>query len=111
MTDRFNTIAGWVLFAGIVMLGSSIVAGEAFNIACGGRYTLLELLARMNESIGSNIEAIHEEARSGDVRDSQAAIDAARDALGYQISVGFEEGLRRTIEWYRAEQESASEGE
>ncbi len=77
------------------------VAGQAFNVACGGRYTLLDLLAKLNQIIGSNIDPVHEPARAGDVRDSQASIEAAERALGYHVSVGFEEGLRRTVAWYR----------
>src|ERR1051325_5201780 len=52
------------------------IAGRAFNVACGGRYTLLELLGKLKAIIGSTIEPIHEEARPGDVRDSQASIEA-----------------------------------
>jgi len=62
---------------------------------------LLDLLARLKEILGSNIEPIHEAARAGDVRDSQASIEAAERGLGYEVSVSFEEGLRRTVEWYR----------
>jgi nucleoside-diphosphate-sugar epimerase len=76
-------------------------AGRAFNVACGGRYTLLDLLARLKEILGSDIEPLHEAARAGDVRDSQASIEAAERALGYRVSIDFEEGLRKTVDWYR----------
>jgi UDP-glucose 4-epimerase len=78
------------------------VAGRAFNVACGGRYTLLELLNQMKEFLGSDIEPVYESPRAGDVRDSQASIEAAQQGFGYQVTVGFEEGLRRTVEWYRS---------
>jgi UDP-glucose 4-epimerase len=81
----------------------NVVAGRAFNVACGGRYTLLDLLGRLKEITGSAIEPIHEEARPGDVRDSQASIDAAAQAFGYRIKVDFDEGLRRTVAWYQAQ--------
>ena len=77
------------------------LAGKAFNVACGGRYSLLELLSEIRKILGSEIEAIHEPARAGDVRDSQASVEAAERELGYKVSVEFEEGLRRTVEWYR----------
>lgn len=77
------------------------VAGRAFNVACGGRYTLLDLLTRVKEILGSDIEPVHEAARPGDVRDSQASVEAAKRAFGYSVSVDFEEGLRRTVDWYR----------
>jgi UDP-glucose 4-epimerase len=79
------------------------VAGRAFNVACGGRYTLLDLLARLKEIIGGDIEPIHEAGRAGDVRDSQASIEAAQRLLGYEVAVDFEEGLRTTVDWYRAQ--------
>src|SRR5215813_13859747 len=77
------------------------IAGEAFNVACGGRYTLLDLLAETKEVLGSDIEPVHEAARVGDVRDSQASIEAAQKAFGYRVSVDFAEGLEKTIEWYK----------
>lgn len=77
------------------------VAGQAFNVACGGRYSLLELLDRLKQAIGSPVEPIHESARAGDVKDSQAAIESARDGFGYKVAVDFDEGLRRTVEWYK----------
>jgi len=77
------------------------IAGQAFNVACGGRYTLLDLLAKTKEFLGSDIEPVHEAARVGDVRDSQASIEAAQKAFGYRVSVDFAEGLEKTIEWYK----------
>ena len=77
------------------------IAGRAFNVACGGRYTLLDLLARLKSILGTGIEPIHEAARAGDVRDSQASIEAAERGFGYRVSVDFDEGVRRTVEWYR----------
>ncbi|MGH9827618.1 MAG: LPS biosynthesis protein WbpP, partial [Blastocatellia bacterium] len=71
------------------------------------RYSLLELLERINTILGSDLSPVHEPPRPGDVKDSQASIDAARSALGYQTTVDFEEGLRRTIKWY---QEQARKG-
>jgi UDP-glucose 4-epimerase len=77
------------------------VAGRAFNVACGGFYSLLDLLDRLKRIIGSDIEPVHEAQRAGDVRDSQASIEAARNAFGYSVKVDFDEGLRRTVEWYK----------
>jgi UDP-glucose 4-epimerase len=56
----------------------------------------------MKEFLGSDIEPVHEPARAGDVRDSQASIEAAQQGFGYHVKVGFEEGLQRTVEWYRS---------
>ena len=90
-----------VVSANLLAAEAKGVAGQAFNVACGGRYTLLDLLGRLKETIGSNIEPVHEAGREGDVRDSQASIEEASRALGYGVTVDFEEGLRRTVDWYR----------
>jgi nucleoside-diphosphate-sugar epimerase len=78
-------------------------SGEVINVAVGGRISLNELLRVMNTVTGTNLQAIHKEARAGDVRDSQADISKAKTLLGYTPIVSFEEGLRRTLEWCRAE--------
>jgi UDP-N-acetylglucosamine/UDP-N-acetyl-alpha-D-glucosaminouronate 4-epimerase len=78
-------------------------SGEVINVATGGRISLNELLRTMNRIVGTNIEAIHQESRAGDVRDSQADITKAHDLLGYKPLVALEEGLRHTIEWCRTE--------
>ncbi|HZM88268.1 MAG TPA: SDR family oxidoreductase [Blastocatellia bacterium] len=101
LQSRDFTYVENVVSANLLASEAEGVAGRAFNVACGGRYSLLDLLARIKEALGSGIDAIHEEPRAGDVRDSQASIEAAQRELGYQVSVGFEEGLRRTVEWYR----------
>ena len=75
--------------------------GETVNIACGTRYTLNELFARMKKTIGCSIDPRYASPRVGDVKHSQADISAAQKLIGYSIAVSFEEGLRRTIDWYR----------
>jgi UDP-glucose 4-epimerase len=101
LQSRDFTYVENVVNANLLAAEAEGVAGQAFNVACGGRYTLLDLLAKLKETIGSDIEPIHEAARAGDVRDSQASIEAAEKALGYHVSVDFDEGLRRTVEWYK----------
>jgi len=101
LQSRDFTYVENVVSANLLASEAEGVAGRAFNVACGGRYSLLDLLARIKEALGSGIDAIHEEPRAGDVRDSQASIEDAQRELGYQVSVRFEEGLRRTVEWYR----------
>ena len=78
-------------------------AGEVVNVATGGRISLNELLTVMNRIVGSHVKAVYKEARAGDVRDSQADITKAKALLGYEPTVGLEEGLKRTLEWCRAE--------
>jgi len=79
-------------------------AGEVINVATGGRISLNELLRVMSGFVGARVSPIYKEERAGDVKDSQADITKARTLLGYAPIVGLEEGLRRTIEWCRAEQ-------
>jgi nucleoside-diphosphate-sugar epimerase len=84
------------------------VSGKVFNVGIGGRFSLNETVALLNKISGQSLEAKHEAARDGDIRDSQADISQIREFLGYEPQVGFEEGLRRTFEWYRAMQAKAS---
>lgn len=77
------------------------VAGRVFNIACGERHTLNETYRVIADLLGSTIQPEYGPVRVGDVRDSLADINAARDAFGYEPVVGFEEGLRRTVAWYQ----------
>jgi UDP-glucose 4-epimerase len=75
--------------------------GGIFNASVGGRASLLDLVAAMNAALGTDIRPVHEEARPGDVKHSQAATDKAREFLGYAPTVTFDDGLRRTLDWYR----------
>jgi nucleoside-diphosphate-sugar epimerase len=76
--------------------------GEIINVATGGRISLNQLFYAMRDVVGGTLEPIYGESRQGDVRDSQADIQKARALLGYEPTVPFEEGLARTIAWYRA---------
>lgn len=76
------------------------VSGRVFNIACGERHTLNETYEVITRLMQTNIIPEYRAARQGDVRDSLASVDAALEALGYVPVVEFEEGLRRTVEWY-----------
>ena len=74
------------------------VRGEVFNIACGARHSLLDLLHGINAGLGTAIEPVFADPRPGDVRDSHAAIDKARTAFGYAPTVAFDRGLSKTID-------------
>jgi nucleoside-diphosphate-sugar epimerase len=78
-------------------------AGEAINVATGGRISLNELLRVMSGIVGVEVKAIYKDERAGDVKDSQADITKAKTLLGYSPIVGLEEGLKRTLEWCRTE--------
>lgn len=76
--------------------------GRAYNIACGERVTLLQLLKILGRVTGAAIRPVHERPRPGDVRHSLADIQEARRHLGYEPRVSLEEGLRRTLAAFQA---------
>jgi nucleoside-diphosphate-sugar epimerase len=77
-------------------------SGQVVNVATGTRISLNQLFAAMRDAIGSRLEPSYGPPRHGDVKDSLADITRARTLLGYEPSVSLEEGLKKTIEWYRA---------
>ena len=76
-------------------------SGEVLNVGTGGRVSLNQTLEHLRRITGKNLEAKYEPAREGDIRDSQADISKARQLLGYEPTVLFEEGLERTFAWYQ----------
>jgi nucleoside-diphosphate-sugar epimerase len=79
--------------------------GEVINVACGERYTLNELVAALNEILGTKLSPIYAESKPGDVKHSLAAIGRAKDLLGYDVKVDFREGLQRTVGWFRSKEQ------
>ncbi len=76
-------------------------AGEVFNIGCGDATSIRELWRRIKDLVGVDVEPVHEAPRVGDVRHSVASITRGRELLGYAPAVTLEEGLQRTIAYYR----------
>jgi UDP-N-acetylglucosamine/UDP-N-acetyl-alpha-D-glucosaminouronate 4-epimerase len=79
-------------------------SGKVYNIACGRRTSLLALIGRMNELLGTDILPSYRDPRPGDVRHSQADISRAQTDLGYRPRTDVETGLRRCLEWMRGVQ-------
>jgi len=79
-----------------------VVSERPVNLAFGGRATLLEVLELLEAILGHPIERVHTAARAGDVRDSQADQTNLRALVPGIEPVGLEDGLRRTVEWFRA---------
>lgn len=79
------------------------VSGRAYNIACGKRITVTELAEVMIRIVGAKVSPKMEPPRAGDVQHSVADITLARETLGYRPTVTFEEGMRRTLDWYRTQ--------
>jgi UDP-glucose 4-epimerase len=86
---------------------ASSPSGLTCNVACGTRFTLLELLAAIGDAAGRRAEPAFGPRRPGDIVHSQADITLAGEALGYEPIVSFEEGIRRTVAWY----DQAAKGE
>jgi nucleoside-diphosphate-sugar epimerase len=83
-------------------------SGEVINVATGGRISLNMLFRTMRDVVGAKVEPDYAEPRQGDVRDSQADIRKAKALLGYEPIVSFEDGLARTIAWYRTTRATAT---
>jgi len=75
--------------------------GQVFNIACNARTTLNNLVAEINNVLGTDIKPLYGPERPGDVKHSLAAIEKAEQFLGYSVHADFAAGLRRAVEWYR----------
>ena len=91
-----------VFQANILAMEAAAISGRFFNIACGQRISVNDLLSRMQEISGIRIPARFEPARSGEVRHSLSSIDQARIFLGYEPArVGFQEELVSKWEWFK----------
>ena len=75
--------------------------GEVFNVAVGENYSLNELFNLIKSGTGATVSAVHREERAGDVKNSLADITKAVELLDYKPQVRFQEGIERTIEWFK----------
>ena len=81
--------------------GAALLDERVFNIGGGARVTLNQTLEILNDLAGKSLEVIHSARESGDVRDTGADIERARQELGYDPAVGLKEGLAAEFEWMR----------
>jgi UDP-N-acetylglucosamine/UDP-N-acetyl-alpha-D-glucosaminouronate 4-epimerase len=107
-TSRDFTHVENVVGANLAAAAAPAAAGRVMNVAIGNSHTLNELVGTLRELLDSEIEPEYAPARPGDVPRSLADVSLARELIGYEPSVGFEEGLERTIAWI-VEQRSALE--
>lgn len=82
-------------------LASSDAAGEAFNIAYGGREYLIDIYHHLCQALGKDVEPHFGPDRAGDIKHSNADITKAKELLGYEPDYSFEDGIRLAIEWYK----------
>jgi UDP-glucose 4-epimerase len=99
--SRDFVYVGDVVRANLLASQASKAVGRTINIASGRQYSLLDVIAAINRVLHTDVRPTLSEPRVGDVRDSLADISLAGDLLEYKPSVDFEEGLRRTIEFFQ----------
>ena len=100
--SRDFTFVADVVHANLLAAGApTTVAGEVFNVACGNRTSLNEMLEMLRELTGEPIQPTYTDSRVGDVRHSQADITKARELLGFEPGYEFADGLRVTLEHYQ----------
>jgi nucleoside-diphosphate-sugar epimerase len=99
--SRDFTYVSNVVAANLLATTAPDMVGRVFNAAVGIRYTLLELVAALNEILDTRIEPLFAPPQPGDVKHSQSDINLI-EAHGYQVEMDFWAGLQRTVEWYAA---------
>ena len=101
LQSRDFTFVANVVHANLLAADAKDVAGCVLNVASGKQTDLLTLLDVLNSLLGTDVKPRHAEPRAGDVRESLADISLARNLLGYEPLINFEEGLRRSVDYYR----------
>jgi len=91
-----------VVEANILAAKAPAVPGEVFNVGCGRRVSLLEIVAKLEAIVGRRLERRHTPSRAGDVPHTLADVSKAKRLLGYVPLVDFDEGFRRTVEHFRS---------
>jgi len=99
-TRDFTYVAN-VVEANLLACAAPGAAGGVFNVACAERISVNALLAAIDRNIGASVRPAYADPRPGDIKHSFADIAAAARVLGFRPSIGFDEGLKRTIPWYR----------
>jgi len=99
--SRDFTFVSNVVKANILAAKSEGAEGEMMNVACGDQYTVNRLFAIIKENLEGDTEPQYADPRPGDVKHSLADISKAEKMIGYSVDVTFEQGLKKTIDWYR----------
>jgi nucleoside-diphosphate-sugar epimerase len=90
-----------VVHANLLAARAKKTAGEVINVACGEAVTVNAILAEINRLLGKKVQPNYVPARAGDVKHSLADITEARKLIGFEPVVLFQEGLEKSIDWYR----------
>lgn len=103
LQSRDFTYVDNVVDAILLAADAENVNGQTVNIASGKSYSLLTLVEVLSEQLQQQVTPTHEPPRTGNIKDSLADITKARELLNYEPTIGLEEGLRRTVDYYRGE--------
>ena len=90
-----------VVEANVLAARAPAASGEAFNVGCGERVSLLQIIDRLEKLLGRTVQRRHTPSRAGDVPHTLADIGKAKRLMGYMALVDFDEGLRRTVEFFK----------
>src|SRR5437899_2708152 len=90
-----------VVAANVLAARAPAASGEAFNVGCGERVSLLEIIDRLEKLLGKPLTRRHTPSRAGDVPHTLADIGKARRLMDYTPLVDFDEGLRRTVDFFK----------
>jgi UDP-glucose 4-epimerase len=100
--SRDFTYVDNVVYGNLLAVEAKDAPGKVMNLACGGQLTLNQLLVLLREITGSDAEAVHTDPRPGDVLHSWADVTLSEQVLSYETQVPLEEGLRKTVDYFRA---------
>lgn len=101
MQSRDFTYVYNVVEANLSAVVSKDVSGEVINVGCGENYTILDIIKVLNKFLGSDIKPVFDPPRKGDARKTQADISRLKKYLGLTPTIKFEEGLKKTLEWFK----------
>ena len=99
--SRDFTYVDNVVDANLLAMISENAGGKVYNIGCGTRLSLNQLVKLLEKILGTAANVDYQTSRPGDVRDSLADIELAQNTLGYSPRISIEDGLRKTVEWFR----------
>jgi nucleoside-diphosphate-sugar epimerase len=99
-SSRDFTYIDNVVDATILAIEKKTAVGNIINIACNKGYTLNELVEKLNKIMGINMPASYSPEKLGDIKHSLADISKATNILGYKPRIDFEEGLKKTVDWF-----------
>ncbi len=92
-----------VVYANLLARDAEDAPGKILNVACGERWSVKDVVDTINNILGKTIQPVYATPRPGDIQHSCASIEKAKEILNFRPQVSFEEGIKKTIDWYRQE--------